>query len=222
MAAHDNVLLSQAVGAVYRTYKRWGIEIDDIKQEALLAWYHPITQMAVDSAAETKTAEQYGKYAYRVLKNAALHYAEKEKAHRSGYSPDDQYRYSAAVVRELLPLMLDPTGPVLLGERPGGGKPAGLASEGGDLPAMVADVRVGFKRLDPDDREFIVSVLQYGYEILAVISDSDADSIRQRYYRVCGRLAASLSEYRDEPQSVGLRRVMTNAEALARTRGSYE
>lgn len=79
----------------------------------------------------------------RELEDAARTYCERAKAFSSGYSVDDVYWYSAGQVDELKPMAMNPQWKPTDETPEQDGKPrrSKPAREGGDLLAMVMDVR---------------------------------------------------------------------------------
>lgn len=131
---------SYVAGKVSRRYVRYGITRDDVLSEINVYLYSHVAKVRGWLYAKPSRTTRI----FRQFHDVAVSYAEKEKAARVGYDPDDVAWYSPALVEALMPLALDDTftGQVQTeddgtkGRR--GRKPA---NEGGDLLAMVMDVR---------------------------------------------------------------------------------
>jgi DNA-directed RNA polymerase specialized sigma24 family protein len=148
---------------------------------------------------------------YRSLRNQALDYCQLWKAKTLGYEMSDVFFYDAAVVEAILPSVLrgDVTeAPKLDLGMPG--RPSAPA-EGGNLMAMMAEVKAGFIKLSTEDKNILyqkhANSMTYGAiaEELALPSD---DAARMRHKRAVKRLITRLGGFRpfldkDEAQEVG-------------------
>jgi len=136
---------------------------------------------------------------YRSLRNQALDYCLYWKAKSLGYEPSDLFYYEPAVVEAILPAVLrgDVTeAPVLNLGMPG--KPSAPA-EGGNMMAMMAEIRSAYLKLSTEDRH----ILYHKYanslsnaaiaEELALPSD---DAARMRHNRAIKRLITRLGGFR--------------------------
>jgi DNA-directed RNA polymerase specialized sigma24 family protein len=148
---------------------------------------------------------------YRSLRNQALDYCQLWKAKTLGYEVSYLYFYDAAVVEAILPAVLlgDVTeAPKLNLGMPG--KPSAPA-EGGNLMAMMAEVKAGFTKLSDEDKNILyqkhANSMTYGAiaEVLELPSD---DAARMRHKRAIKRLITRLGGFRayldvDEASEVG-------------------
>lgn len=143
------------------------------------------------------------------LRAIAKRYAEKMKAEKVGYDPDDVHWYTNTQIVALMPLVLDETFtgtgvPDFDDDKPrtDGPRAKKNPAELGDLQAMVLDIRLAIDGL-PEWVSLAVMFQQPGEELY----DSAIGAILQ---------------YLGGPKDfVGRRRVMTNAEAQARTGEQY-
>jgi len=184
------------------------VDREDIRQ-SLYEWFvlHPL-KLTEWEAFSKKSAQNL---LYRSLRNQALDYCQFWKAKTLGYEMSDIFFYDAAVVEAILPAVLrgDVTeAPKLNLGMPG--RPSAPA-EGGNLMAMMAEVKSGFMKLSDEDRNILyqkhANSLTYGAiaEELELPSD---DAARMRHKRAIKRLITRLGGFRpwldkDEAQEVG-------------------
>ena len=184
------------------------VDREDIKQ-SLYEWFvsHPLKLTEWEAFSKKSTQNLL----YRSLRNQALDYCQLWKAKTLGYEMSDVFFYDAAVVEAILPSVLrgDVTeAPKLDLGMPG--KPSAPA-EGGNLMAMMAEVKSGFIKLSDEDRNILyqkhANSLSYNAiaELLELPSD---DAARMRHKRAIKRLITRLGGFRpwldkDEAQEVG-------------------
>jgi len=184
------------------------VDREDIRQ-SLYEWFvlHPL-KLTEWEAFSKKSAQNL---LYRSLRNQALDYCQFWKAKTLGYEMSDVFFYDAAVVEAILPSVLrgDVTeAPKLDLGMPG--KPSAPA-EGGNLMAMMAEIKAGFVKLNDEDRNILyqkhANSLTYGgiAETLELPSD---DAARMRHKRAIKRLITRLGGFRpwldvDVAQEVG-------------------
>jgi DNA-directed RNA polymerase specialized sigma24 family protein len=190
-------------------YKKFNmVDREDIRQ-SLYEWFvlHPL-KLTEWEAFSKKSAQNL---LYRSLRNQALDYCQFWKAKTLGYEMSDVFFYDAAVVEAILPSVLrgDVTeAPKLDLGMPG--RPSAPA-EGGNLMAMMAEVKAGFVKLSDEDRNILyqkhANSLTYGGIAEALELPSD-DAARMRHKRAIKRLITRLGGFRpwldkDEAQEVG-------------------
>ena len=184
------------------------VDREDIKQ-SLYEWFvsHPLKLTEWEAFSKKSTQNLL----YRSLRNQALDYCQLWKAKTLGYEMSDVFFYDAAVVEALLPSVLrgDVTeAPKLDLGMPG--RPSAPA-EGGNLMAMMAEVKSAFVKLSDEDRNILyqkhANSLAYNAiaELLELPSD---DAARMRHKRAIKRLITRLGGFRpwldkDEAQEVG-------------------
>ena len=184
------------------------VDREDIKQ-SLYEWFvsHPLKLTEWEAFSKKSTQNLL----YRSLRNQALDYCQLWKAKTLGYEMSDVFFYDATVVEALLPSVLrgDVTeAPKLNLGMPG--RPSAPA-EGGNLMAMMAEVKAAFVKLSDEDRNILyqkhANSLAYNAiaELLALPSD---DAARMRHSRAIKRLITRLGGFRpwldkDEAQEVG-------------------
>ena len=190
-------------------HKRFNmVDREDIRQ-SLYEWFvlHPLKLTEWEAFSKKSTQNLL----YRSLRNQALDYCQFWKAKTLGYEVSDIFFYDAAVVEAILPAVL--LGDV--GEAPKlnlgmPGRPSAPA-EGGNLMAMMAEVKSGFVKLSEEDKNILyqkhANSLTYGAiaEELALPSD---DAARMRHKRAIKRLITRLGGFRpfldkDETSEIG-------------------
>jgi DNA-directed RNA polymerase specialized sigma24 family protein len=172
------------------------VDREDIKQ-SLYEWFVSHPRKLTEWEGFSKKSTQ--NLLYRSLRNQALDYCQLWKAKSIGYEVSDLFFYEPAVVEALLPSILrgDVTeAPVLNLGMPG--KPSAPA-EGGNMMAMMAEIRAAYLKLSTEDRH----ILYHKYanslsnaaiaEELALPSD---DAARMRHNRAIKRLITRLGGFR--------------------------
>ena len=147
---------------VYRRYKKY-VDKDDIKQECLMWAMTRIEyinfQLSEPNVEQRKHNEQ--KIAWQMLR-VAERYARKEKASRSGYQLGDEAYYERATLAQLLPFVIasiiDGTVLEQAQEMVKDGQPRGSSSpaEGGNLLAILLDIKKGYLKLDTEEQQLLV------------------------------------------------------------------
>ena len=148
--------------AVHRQFKQW-VERDDVKQECLqwamarAGWIN--SQLNVEDNNERKHNEQ--KIAWQMSRSAER-YCRKEKATKSGYQLADEAFYQTAMLGQLLPFVIASVidGTVLeqAQEMIRDGQPKGSSSpaEGGNLLAMLLDIKKCYLKLEEADKHILM------------------------------------------------------------------
>ena len=184
------------------------VEREDIRQ-ALYQWFleHP-RKTAEWNGLGKKSAQNLF---YRSLRNQALDYCQLWKAKSLGYEPSDLYFYEPDIIEALLPAILRGDGaeaPKLNLGMPG--KPPAPA-EGGNMMAMMAEVKAAFIKLNDEDRNILynkyANSMTYA-EIAAELTLSSDDAARMRHNRAIKKLITRLGGFRayldhDEPNDNG-------------------
>ena len=154
-------LAHSVANTIYRRYKAY-VERDDIKQE-ILAWslgrniYLALELSEVDTD-KRKHNEQ--RIAWQ-MRRVAERYARKEKASKSGYQTSDEAYYESATVGQLLPFViasvLDGTVLEQAQQMIQDGQPKGKSSpaEGGNLLAMLIDMKKAYLKLEEEDQTLL-------------------------------------------------------------------
>lgn len=203
----DEAAVQSATKILLSRYRDF-VSFEDVRQELYLWLFsHYEKAEAWREKHETRHAERT---LIKALRNAGERYCRQEKAERQGYEPEDEFFYSIPMVADLLQLYFDPTWMVppaiVADERVSGGA---LASESGNLMAMVADVGRAYEALPAPDKELLAFV----YDGRAVVMDQIAckalewdvtqSAAYSRIRRVVGRVRANLggpSPYVKDPE----------------------
>lgn len=172
------------------------VELDDIKQ-SLYKWFleHPNKL----NEWETIGHKDAKNLLYRSLRNEALDYCQKWKARVGGYEVSDLFYYEADVIEAMLPGILRGEMTVLpmlnLGKT---GKPP-APSEGGNLMAMMVEIKSAYSKLSTEDR----SILFYKYaesldfgSIAAEMKLPSEDAARMRHNRAIRKLITRMGGFR--------------------------
>ena len=172
------------------------VELDDIKQ-SLYKWFleHP-NKLNEWEAIGHKDAKNL---LYRSLRNEALDYCQKWKERVGGYEVSDLFYYEADVIEAMLPGILRGEMTVLpvlnLGKT---GKPP-APSEGGNLMAMMVEIKSAYSKLSTEDR----SILFYKYaesldfgSIAAEMKLPSEDAARMRHNRAIRKLITRMGGFR--------------------------
>lgn len=199
-------IVSHVADEYHRKYNM--VDREDIKQ-SLYEWFvlHPLKLTEWEAFSKKSTQNLL----YRSLRNQALDYCQLWKAKSVGYEPSDVFFYDATVVEAILPAVL--RGDVTEAPKLNLGMPGrpSAPSEGGNLMAMMAEIKAAFIKLSDEDRNILyqkyANQLTYAgiAEELSLPSD---DAARMRHSRAIKRLITRLGGFRpfldkDEAQEVG-------------------
>jgi DNA-directed RNA polymerase specialized sigma24 family protein len=151
-------LASSVASTIYRRYNQY-IERDDIKQECL-TWALSRSQYLIEQLSEPDTDKRKHneqKIAWQ-MRRIAERYARKEKAVKSGYFINDEAYYERVTVGQLLPFVIASiqNGTVIevAQHMVQDGQPKGKSSpaEGGNLLAMLIDIKKAYLLLEVEDQ----------------------------------------------------------------------
>jgi RNA polymerase sigma factor (sigma-70 family) len=146
------------------THRRFGnfVERDDIKQECV-KWALTRVDYINEQLSEPETKKrQHNEHrvAWQMLR-VAERYARKEKAVKSGYHITDEAYYEGATLTQLLPFViasvLDGTVLEQAQEMIRDGQPKGSSSpaEGGNLLAVLIDIKKAYLKLDVNSQQLL-------------------------------------------------------------------
>ena len=142
----------QQVASEYRN-KYPMVDRKDIEQE-IWVWFveHPNKVRQWTSEHDIRSRD---KLVARSLRNAALDYCIKEKAHAEGYHPSDNFWYTKDFVKLLIPGVLTDNWEKLETAMTNMGRGTKALSESGDWMAYGADIRSAFDKLDEVEQNLV-------------------------------------------------------------------
>lgn len=169
---------------------------DDIKQ-SLYEWFVSHPKKLTEWEGFSKKSTQ--NLLYRSLRNQALDYCQLWKAKSLGYEVSDLFFYEPDVVEAVLPAVLrgDVTeAPIINLGMPG--KPSAPA-EGGNLMAMMAEIKAAYLKLNTEDRHILyhrhANSLTYS-DIATELALPSDDAARMRHRRAIKKLITRLGGFR--------------------------
>jgi RNA polymerase sigma factor (sigma-70 family) len=151
-------LVPAVANSIARRFKGW-VEKADLKQELYLWALGRQTQYLDQLNEENKEKREHNerRIAFQ-MRRIAEKYARKEKARKAGYHPSDEAFYDTATIAQLMPHILASVieGTVLeqAQELINDGQPRkqSTPAEGGNLLAILIDVKKSYLKLEEDDR----------------------------------------------------------------------
>jgi DNA-directed RNA polymerase specialized sigma24 family protein len=158
----DPVIYDIAPGvtrAIHGRYKAY-VEREDILQECLswaLSRNKWITEQLLEATDADKRKHAEARIAWQ-MRRAAERYSRREKASKSGYQITDEAYYQGYTLGQLLPYVIASVvdGTVLeqIQDMIQDGQPRGSSSpsEGGNLLANLIDIKVGYNKLEAEDK----------------------------------------------------------------------
>lgn len=183
-----NQLAGTAASKVHRQFWKW-IAFDDCRQAANEWAWRRRDRVEEFLCRDDEAERKRGTHALIVaMSRAAERAARKAKAEASGYRTQDEYFYTAELVSALLKVW--DSGDValagqLLDPAELGGRSKKVASEGGNLMAMVADIDAAMKKLDA--RSYGILRQRYVEELTDQAIGEVWDISRQRVDQIARR-----------------------------------
>jgi RNA polymerase sigma factor (sigma-70 family) len=168
-------LVSAVAGSIARRFKGW-VERDDLKQELYLWFIGRQDQYTDQLNEENKEKREHNerRLAYQ-MRRIAEKYARKEKARKAGYHITDEVFYDTATIARLMPSILQSVieGTVLEQAQDlindGQPRKQPAPSEGGNLLAILIDVKKSYLKLEEEDK-VILRMRYYDNNTLQEIS----------------------------------------------------
>lgn len=169
-------LVPSVVAVIYRKYRVY-VEKSDLLQEG---WAFILSradqfneQLEIDNEVQRKWNEK--RIAWQV-KRSLERYARKEKAAKSGYQINDEAYYDTITIAQLLPFVIKSfvldtaleQSQILVND--GTPKKPAAPSEGGNLLAMLVDIKRAYERLNKEDQE-ILKLRYYENHTLQLIAE---------------------------------------------------
>lgn len=151
-------LVPAVANSIARRFKGW-VERDDVKQELYLWVLGRQSQYLDQLNEENKEKREYNvsRLAFQ-MRRIAEKYARREKARKAGYQTTDEAFYDTATIAQLMPHILASVieGTVLeqAQELINDGQPRkqSTPAEGGNLLAILIDVKRSYLKLNEDDK----------------------------------------------------------------------
>jgi RNA polymerase sigma factor (sigma-70 family) len=154
-------LVPAVANSITRKFKGW-VERDDLKQELYL-WVLGRQSQYLDQLNEEnkqKREHNVSRLAFQ-MRRIAEKYARREKARKAGYQTSDEAFYDTATIAQLMPHILASVieGTVLeqAQELINDGQPRkqSTPAEGGNLLAILIDVKRSYLKLNEDDKALL-------------------------------------------------------------------
>jgi DNA-directed RNA polymerase specialized sigma24 family protein len=155
-------LVASVSNSIYRRYRQF-VERDDIKQECYTWYYSRIEHfnnlLSVENSVERVVNEK--RIAWQMRRHCER-YCRKEKAIRSGYKPGDESFYDTLTLAQLLPYViasiindtvLESAQNLINDGQP---KKQSAPAEGGNLLAMLIDIKKAYLKLDITDKDILI------------------------------------------------------------------
>jgi RNA polymerase sigma factor (sigma-70 family) len=158
--ALDDIIAS-VVTVTYRRYRTY-TERGDIKQEAYAFAYSKSAQF--NEALSVENEIQRGFNEKRIawqIKRALERYCRKEKASKSGYATNDEAFYDTVTIAQLLPYVISSIVSNTALEQAqnlindGTPRKPSAPAEGGNLLAILIDIKKSYELLDKDEQEIL-------------------------------------------------------------------
>lgn len=169
-------LVPSVVNVIHRKYRVY-VEKGDLLQEG---WAFVLSradqfneQLEVASEIERKWIEK--RIAWQI-KRSLERYARREKAAKSGYQINDEAYYDTITIAQLLPFVIKSfvldtaleQSQILVND--GTPKKPSAPAEGGNLLAMLVDIKRAYERLNKEDQE-ILKLRYYDNQTLQLIAE---------------------------------------------------
>lgn len=154
-------LVPSVVHTIHRKYRQW-VEKGDLLQEAwafVLSRADQFNELLSDeSEIQRKWNEK--KIAWQI-RRMLERYARKEKAAKCGYQVNDETYYDTVTIAQLLPFVIKSfvldtaleQSQVLVND--GTPKKPSAPAEGGNLLAMLVDIKKGYEKLDKEEQDIL-------------------------------------------------------------------
>ena len=168
-------LVPAVANSIARRFKGW-VERDDLKQELYLWALGRQSQYLDQLNEENKDKREYSvsRIAFQ-MRRIAEKYARREKARKAGYHTSDEVFYDTATIARLMPSILQSVieGTVLEQAQDlindGQPRKQPAPSEGGNLLAILIDVKKSYLKLEEEDK-VILRMRYYDNNTLQEIS----------------------------------------------------
>jgi RNA polymerase sigma factor (sigma-70 family) len=154
-------LVPSVASSITRRYRNW-VEKDDVVQECytwIMTRAEHFTELLND---ENELQRKWNeKRIVWQMRRHAERYARREKAKKSGYQINDEAYYDTVTIAQLLPFVIKSyindsaleQSQILIND--GTPKRPSAPAEGGNLLAMLVDIKKAFEALDKDEQEIL-------------------------------------------------------------------
>ena len=155
-------IVTSVANSIYRRYRQF-VERDDVKQECY-TWYYSRAEhfnalLSVENSVERVINEK--RMAWQMRRHCER-YARKEKAAKSGYKIGDESFYDTVTIAQLLPYViasiindtvLEAAQNLINDGQP---KRQSAPAEGGNLLAILIDIKKAYLKLDVADKDLLI------------------------------------------------------------------
>ena len=154
-------LVTSVVTIIYRRYRQW-VEKGDLLQEA---WAFVLSRAeqfneALEDDNEIQRKWNEKRVAWQIKRNLER-YCRKEKANKSGYQINDEAYYDTVTIAQLLPFVIKSfvsetaleQSQILIND--GTPRKPAAPAEGGNLLAMLVDIKKAYERLEKEDQDIL-------------------------------------------------------------------
>lgn len=165
----DDFRLFDRVARSLRKRAQGLMDFDDLYQSAAL--------FALEHKAKYEAKRENERYAFTMVRNHLGDLIRQEKAKREGYEVDDEFFYTPKMLKEIVPMIFDPTWMEQSQEydTDQGGK-SGEPGDPAGAWVIVADVKRVFPKLKDQDRLLLYRTLAGPGEYVQVTKDIAAES----------------------------------------------
>lgn len=156
----EDIIIS-VVTVTFRKYRKF-VERVDLTQEAYSFAYSKVESF--NNLLNEQDEQQRGYHSKRIawqIKRNLERYARKEKASRSGYMPNDEAFYDTVTIAQLLPHVISAIVNQTALEQAqnlindGTPRKPSAPAEGGNLLAILIDIKKAYELLDKDEQEIL-------------------------------------------------------------------
>lgn len=154
-------LIASVVNVTFRRYRKF-VERLDLKQEAYTFVYSKAEMFNESLAIENEIQRGFNekKIAWQIKRNLER-YCRKEKASKSGYATNDEAFYDTVTIAQLLPYVISSIVSNTALEQAqnlindGTPRKPSAPAEGGNLLAILIDIKKSYELLDKDEQEIL-------------------------------------------------------------------
>ena len=154
-------IIPSVVLTIYRRYRQW-VEKGDLTQEA---WAFALSRAEQFNELLSEESDLIRKWNEKKvgwqIRRALERYSRKEKAVKSGYRINDEAYYDTVTIAQLLPFVIKSVikdtsleqSQVMIND--GQPRKPGAPAEGGNLLAMLIDIKKSYEKLSKEEQEIL-------------------------------------------------------------------